>query len=324
MGSKKTTTTKTPTIPDWIQQPTQDLFGQVSDLAGQDPRSFVADPNASLTLADQKAQGLGTDYNSLFGEAASGVRDLLAGGPAAASAAQLGDVSKYFNPFQQDVVNSTVDQLQRAGDRTIKGAQLAYAGPNLGNNASVTEALTRGEVQNGINDAVSNLNLNGWNSAAGLADSQAGRDQQASLLNAQLAAQDNAQKLAAVGQLGQLGALFGDSQRADIGTLAGTGGTLQGIEQAQAGAPLDVASQLGSIYGGLTNPYVGETTKSKTSGGALGAIGSGLLGIGSLFAAPITGGASLGGLTGLGGLFGAKTLGGIGGGAASKAMAGLF
>lgn len=265
----KTKSTTTPTNPSWITQPSEGIAGQLATAGAMDPKSFIAPANDSLLMADQKAQGLGTDYNSLFGEAASGVRDLLNSGPAQATSGQWGNVDQFFNPFQQDVVNSTVGDLQRSGDRTIQNAKLAQAGPNWGDNASVTEALTRGEVQNGINSAVSNLNLQGWNSASGLADSQANRDQQTNLTNAQLSSTDNAQKLAAVGQLGQLGALFGDSQRADIGTLSNTGGTLQGIQQGQAGAPISVPGDIASILAQLGPLFQGQTATgtSKQSGG---------------------------------------------------------
>lgn len=284
----KTTATMTPNNPPWVTDPSVGIFGQLASAGAVDPKTYIAPANDSLLMADQKAQGLGSDYYSLFGDAAGGIKDLLGGSGASASSAQLGDVSKYFNPFQKDVVASTLDTLNRQGDRTIQNAKLAYAGPNWGDNAAVTEALTRGEVQSGINNAVSGLNLQGWNSAAGLAENQAGRDQQTNLLNAQLAQQERAQKLGALGQLGQLGGLFGSNQRADIGTLSDTGGTLQSIDQARAGAPITVPGDIASIIAQLGPLFQGQTTTgtSKSSGG----IGNLLLANAAKGAAALAGG----------------------------------
>lgn len=284
----KTKATMTPDNPTWVTQPSEGIFGQLATAGARDPTSYIAPANDSLMMADQKAQGLGTDYNSLFGDAASGIKDLLAGGPAQASSGQFGDLSKYMNQYTGQVLDTGLQNLNREGDRALTNTRLAYAGPNYGSNASVNEALTQGELANNRSNFISNTLFGSADRAAGLADSQANRDQQTNLTNAQLSSTDNAQKLSALAGLGQLGGLFGDSQRADIGTLSNTGGTLQGIDQATAAAPITVPGDIASIIAQLGPLFQGQTTTgtSKSSGG----LGNQLLSIGGSLGSAFLGG----------------------------------
>jgi len=275
----KTDRTTTPIAPSWAEGPVQDLFGKVSGLAGQDPTSFVAPANSSLLAANDRAMGLtGSPWN--FDAAADVTRGVIGAGAPSASAGGWGDVGKFYNPYNEDVIARTTEDLNRQGDRQMQGVKLGYAGPNYGNNASVAEALSAGEITRSIGDTIGNLRKSGWDTAAGYTDKQADRDQQINMLNASLAAQGQDRALSGAGQLANLSALFDSNQRGNIGTLGATGGTLQDIQQATAGAPISVAGDIGSIMTGLSAPYFGEhevgTQKTSSGGGLLSKIGQGL------------------------------------------------
>lgn len=283
MGLFSTTTknkvdmTTNPTIPDWINGPVSNQFGRVEGMMQGDPTQYVAPAAGSQTMADQRAQTLGSP--ELFSEAGAGLRDLINGGGASASSGTSADkIGLFMNPYQDQVMSRGLDAINRQGDRSMEGVRMAYAGPNYGNNASVSEALTRGEIEANKGDFLTTLLSGGWDSASRLADSQAGRDTQVNMHNASLSTQ---QRLGALQSLINLGATQGADQRANIGTLLDTGGTMRGIDSDQRTAPLDLIDWGTQNLSGLgPGQFLGQrqtgTTTSKQSGGLFSQITGGL------------------------------------------------
>lgn len=126
------------------------------------------------------------------------------------------NIQKYFNPFQQNVIDSTINQNDRARQiAQVRTQQQDSAGHAFGGSRSgVSSALTNEAYDRNSLDALAQLNLTGWNNAAGLAQ------------------QDVQNRLGAAGQLvNTAGAGYGQALQQG-GLLANVGDTQQ--QQAQA------------------------------------------------------------------------------------------
>lgn len=251
-GSKQTqtvnqTTTQTPSVPSYFQNPTMALAGNVERMAGMDPPSFTTPATANQNTAFQQAPGL-LNYQPQ----------------------QLGgmDLTRYMNPYTQSVIDTSLNDLDRARRIAINGNSGAFTtggGPNawLSDRAGVADA----ETNRGFLDQAASL-------SAGL--------RQAGFNNAQGAAQFDINTGLAANQ----------NQRANLGFLADLGATERSIasennpnvaalSQSQALAQL-LASLNPALYTGQTSNTNGTTTAQNKTGfleslGTL-AMGAGALG----------------------------------------------
>ena len=141
------------------------------------------------------------------------------------------DIGAYMNPYQQEVIDRTMADINRS--RQIAGAsdaakaigQKAFGGSRAG----VVEAETAGNYDRNALDAIANLRLQGFNTASGLATGDITRDLQA--------AQANQGSRLAAGQSNQQAGLTANQQRlAAAESLRTTGQTQQdmGIKQIEA------------------------------------------------------------------------------------------
>lgn len=275
-----TNVVQTPTNPAFVQPAIQGLSGQITNLAAQDPYSFVAGADPLQTQAAAGAAGLnGTPWAY---DGASDVTRGIANQTAPDIAALM---AKFQSPYTDQVVNTTLagfdqnagysragDQLARAGDTTFGGSggaiQTALNEQNLSRDRASTEATLRNQ---------------GYQTALGGATSQAGVNQQ-----------NTAQRLAAAGQLAGIANDYGANQRANVGTQSDIGAMLQQLAQNHATAPLATTGALTSMYGSLplgllhgqdTNGTENSTTtgnSTSTVSDPLGTFGSILGGAGSL------------------------------------------
>lgn len=294
----KTTASTTPTNPEWSTNAIQGLTGQVTDLAGQDPQSFVA---GASPLQDQQF-GLAGQMGGAAGGQLTGASS-AASGLAGFQAPQIDDVAQaaaytaaqnmgaYYNPFQQQVAENTTQEMLRgldlATNRNSQGAQLA--GQYGGSRQGVLDANTNRDFFGQLGNTLGNLNLQGFNTAAQYGSGDADRQTGVSQFNAgqkNAAALANQQAgLAGAGIQGQGASLLQSLGLSGYGALGDAGATQQGLEQTQAGAPLSVLQQLAAIQGGLPlglfsgSNSTGTTTQNAGLGGilqGLGALGSGL------------------------------------------------
>src|SRR6185312_15539752 len=170
------------------------------------------------------------------------------------TAAQLSgaDLSPYLNPYQQDVINASVAQNERAREIAQNQANMqntagsAFGGSRSGvSNALTNEAYDRNDQAN-----IANLNAQNFNQAqqAALADiaaqNQMGEFNATQNYNAQLASIQNALAgqqlgLSAANQLGNLG----NSQLAMAAQQAGILGAVGDMQQQQQQAELSAAYQ---------------------------------------------------------------------------------
>lgn len=251
-GSKQTqtvnqTTTQTPNVPSWIQNPAQSIAGNVSALGQMDPSRFVTPATANQNTAFQQAPGL-LNYQPQ----------------------QLGgmDLSRYMNPYTQNVIDTSLNDLDRARRIAINGNSGAFTmggGSNawLSDRAGVADA----ETNRGFLDQAASLSAGlrqaGFNNAQGAAQFD---------INTGLAANQN--QRANLGFLSDLGA----QERA---IASENNPAVAALSQNQALAQL-LASLNPSLYTSQTSNTNGTTTAQNKTGfleslGTL-AMGAGALG----------------------------------------------
>ncbi len=298
---------QTPTNPAWVDSTLQGLTGNLANLSAADPHSFIAGPDALETQAGAGAAGLsGTPW--LYDGAADVTR-----GIANANAPDIASLMGAFKgAFDNRVINPALAAFDQNSALTNAQNKLGLANDVTfgGSGGAITDALTRGQQALARGQLQGGLLSDQYKTALGGAQSQASTD-----------LQSQAQRLAAAGQLADIGSAYGANQRANIGAQGTIGSIMQGLTQAQTGAPLSVAQTLAGISGTLplglehgTNSNSvtdGTSHTTETESDPMKTIGS----LAMLAAAPFTGGASLaGGLGALGGLAGgASALGSLGG-----------
>lgn len=202
---------------------------------------------------------------------------------------------QYYNPFEQQVVDTSLNDLEQARQRAIQqtGQQAMSARAFGGSRHGVAEALTSGEYGRQAGSMLANLRNQGYQQALNLAQQQQMRNQQAGLQGAQF-------RLGAAGQLGQMGQSQTAADMLAAQSLMGLGGARQQLAQQQMNAARNLGlERLGIMQSalGLQMPGMGTTGTTSTPnysnpasgalGGALagyqmfgpyGAIGGGLLG----------------------------------------------
>ena len=137
------------------------------------------------------------------------------------------DIGAYMNPYQQEVIDRTIADVNRgrqiasASDAAKAIGQKAFGGSRAG----VVEAETAGNYDRNLGDQIANLRMQGFNTAAGLATGDITRDLQA--------AQANQGSRLAAGQSNQQAGLTANQQRlAAAESLRSTGTTEQAMEMA--------------------------------------------------------------------------------------------
>lgn len=202
---------------------------------------------------------------------------------------------QYYNPFEQQVVDTSLNDLEQARQRAVQqtGQQAMSARAFGGSRHGVAEALTSGEYGRQAGSMLANLRNQGYQQALNLAQQQQMRNQQAGLQGAQF-------RLGAAGQLGQMGQSQTAADMLAAQSLMGLGGARQQLAQQQMNAARNLGlERLGIMQSalGLQMPGMGTTGTTSTPnysnpasgalGGALagyqmfgpyGAIGGGLLG----------------------------------------------
>jgi len=204
---------------------------------GNDPQSLVAPANGLQNTAAANAINLsGTpwDYDAA---------EELTGAVANADTPNIaGNINRFMSPYLNSVVNATSADLD-ASDGRVRAQQalnLASSGAFGGSGAALTQSATEGELARARATSLGGLRAQGFSQALGAATSQA-----------QLQQQQQAQRLAAAGQLAGIAGEYGANQRANIATQTATGDDLRNISQAQAQAPVTSTQQIVAMLNGL-------------------------------------------------------------------------
>ena len=214
-------------------------------------------------------------------------------------------VQSYFNPFQQQVVDQTLQDIERQRQMASMGLgqQASAARAFGGSRQGVAEGVMAGEYGRTAAQTASNLRNQGYQQALSLAQQQQLANQAAGLQGAQF-------RLGAAQQLGQMGQARTAADLQAAQTAMGLGGARQQFSQQQLDAARNIdLERLGIRQSalGLLSPTMGA---SQTSSGSSYTptttnTGANLLG-GALAGASLFGtGGALAGLGGLGAAGGA-------------------
>jgi hypothetical protein len=205
------TTTSTPTNPEWVTQPFQQLSGQIGGLSQADPKSFVAPTSELQRQAFSGAGGLSTSpayddamslfrgvggagantaATSTFGGATAGPAQTYGGtrlgsAQTARSESLLDNLSAYMSPYTQNVVDSALaDFDQGAGMQTAQAnLDLAKSGAFGGSGAAITKSMLADNLTRGRASTSAGLRDQAFTRGAQLSGDDANRRQQAGLAN---------------------------------------------------------------------------------------------------------------------------------------------
>lgn len=210
-------------------------------------------------------------------------------------------ISRYMNPYQQEVINRTNATINEQGDIVRNRLMGRRAGSNSFGDSSSAIQLAEADrnVIRQVGDNTANLNYQGYNTAAGYTrddfNQARNRDfQGAGMYNQTAGTQlQNLQSLSQLAGLGMqgnemdvsnrqrnitnkltAGTAIQDQNQKMLDAVRGEYGRQQGYDRQQLS---DLASYLGTFTGGTST---GATEDSKTGLGKLG--GAGLIGVGGL------------------------------------------
>jgi hypothetical protein len=274
------TTTSIADLPDWQKQYATDILSRAQALGRQDytlPAYQVAARSPMQQQASQLAvQGIGA-YQPMLqagaGTVGSGVETMRAAlDPLSASiqsAGQIGSqtaanimdptgVQAFMSPYEQAVIDQSMQDIRRAGDIAMQGtrAQAVGAGAFGGSRSGIAEQELNRNVLEQQARTAAQLRASGFQQAQQQQLQRAQAAGQVGLQGAQLM-QSGAGQYGALGQgLGSLGlqqARLGEAQQGlslnDINTLLSLGGQEQGQQQ----AILDAQRQ--TQYQNVMTPY---------------------------------------------------------------------
>lgn len=275
LGGQKTnsTTTTTPNVPDWLLGPAQDNAKRLTELAQTDPSSYVMPADPLQTQASGSAANLGSTSAPGISAATGRLNDLISlqatGAPQISAASLLDNLSGYSSPYTNDVVNSTLADMDAAAGKTRAAQDLALAGAKAfgGSGAALTKSATEGELARARATQEAQLRDAAFTTGANLSNLDAGRRQEASTTNANLKMQNRQDIASNIGEL--ISALSGQdaNTRANIATQEAAGAVNRGIATDQATAPLDFQAWLEQMYQGLDPQlFTGQTSKTKGTG----------------------------------------------------------
>lgn len=262
------------------QQGTQELPKWQQD---QIKSGFALTNAAANRTADQAVAGFSPDQQAAFGQVRAnngmGYGDLdqavtNARGLTGAVGYSDVDLAKYQNPFQQQVIDASMNDLQLMRSRS--NAQIASdaeaAGAFGGDRAVVAQSLNNESLDRTASSNLANLRMQGFNTSAGLAQNDASMRNQFALGNRGLQLSGNA-------QLQQMIEARRGASQTDANNMLAIGNQQQGQDQAMRDWEIQRAqmvSQAGSngAYGGTysstqTGPSVdrvGATMQGLSSG----------------------------------------------------------
>lgn len=121
--------------------------------------SYSANPAATQNPNNGQAQ-------NVYGQAAGAYNQALAGP----------NIGQFFNPFQQQVLGNTMNDISTAQQQAMGqlGAQATAAHAFGGSRHGVAEGATNAGFIKQLGDTSANMNMQGWNSALGAAQGQQG------------------------------------------------------------------------------------------------------------------------------------------------------
>ena len=264
---------RSPDVPIYAQDQIQNMYSGLGNYMQADPQSFVTPVNDIQKAAFNNTGGLfgtGQGYGAAANLAAGSVANPLTAGQAsytasapsaqsgaaqAQGASLLDNFNAYLNPVTDQVVNTTLADMDVAGNRA-KAAQMgryATTGAFGGSRSAIGEGLLDSELARARATADAQLRSNAFNTAAGLSSTDAGMRQGNSQFNA---GQSNSVSMNNA-QMANARALA-DAERQSKLDMFNTGQTNQ-TALAQQDAQLRAAQALAAISGSAADTSVSYT-----------------------------------------------------------------
>ena len=290
-----------------------DLYGRGKAVADRPYQAYGGSTLAGFSPTQTQAQdiatqgALGNVGGATLGQAVGGTQAAMGYNPMqVGTQSSMSNIGQYMNPYLQNVAGNVLSNLDRARQMTQQqnAAAADAAGAFGGSRHGVAEAETNRNFYDVAGQQLGNLFSQGFDTAAGLANTDLNRFLQAQQLNQDAGLQGAQLGLNAAGQLANLS----DQQRqqyfGNAAMLEGVGGQQQAMEQAQLddayqrwleaqNYPRQQVEFLSGITSGM--PSFGGSTSAPVSRN----LGAGALG-GALAGAQLFG--KGGALAGLGGI----------------------
>lgn len=265
-GGGKQTTTQTQSVDPEFKARALDVYSRAQTVADRPYVPFTGEMVAGFTPQQQAAF-------AQFGRAAEAAQPAIGqaqelaravGGYQPQTVAQA--MQAYTNPYEETVVNQALSDIERARQiaQTQQAAAATRAGAFGGSRQGVAEAETNRAALEQAARTAAQLRSAGFETAAGLGARDIAAAQQA-----------EAQRLAAAGQLGQLGAAQQAALTQGAQGLFGAGGAQQQLEQArledaykrfaeEQAYPLQQLQIMEQALGFFPNPMTTTSTQRQT------------------------------------------------------------
>lgn len=251
-------------LPAWVDSASQGNYAFAEQVANRPFQQYSGPTVAGQTGTEQSAvpilqQGM-AGANSAYGAAqqaiggVAGYKPQMVGGPAAVGDVKAQtlpgtDLSKYLNPYTQNVVDTTLAGMDRASSATLQANDDASRSQGAwgGSRSGVQQAVLQAENIRNKAATEAGLRSTAFNTATGLAQADNQSMLQAALANQGKDTTANAQRIQ-VGTANQNAGLAG----AQLGLQAGT--AMQGVGDSitnSSGKNALLASQLGANERGV-------------------------------------------------------------------------
>lgn len=254
------TTTATPSVPDWLANPYKTSATQVGQLQSMDPSQFAPQTSQLEQQAFDGGSNLSVSPN--YGQATTQLNGINYNPQQIQGQSLLSGLQQYFNPYKDQVLNPVLNDMdvQAGQTRAAQSAKEAATGSFRGSRAGIAEGQTEGNLARARATTEGGLLNNMYDTATSLSSQDAARRQEAQSANASNGIAANSQRLQGAGLLSTIGQQQGSDARANLGTQATLGALQQQIGDAQRQEPLTYQQQMQGLLSGLDpSLFTGKT-----------------------------------------------------------------
>ena len=200
-------------------------------------------------------------------------------------------LERYMNPYQDQVINSTVDQMRRQAEIDQSNLNAIFNDGAFGSSSHlVNYGQMASDLQRNVGDAVGALNYQGYNQAVNNALGQFNQDANRSLTAGSILPQYASTALSGMDALQRQGAYDYDIYRQNLDDLMTAGnvvqnqnqalldvvrGEIQGVTDYPYNQLAEISNLLGPFSSGTSSQLVEQQNPLSTAGGALMFLGSG-------------------------------------------------
>jgi len=291
MGGKKKVVNETrEDLSDFSRQQYDTISGNVNRLMGQEFTPYSGQRVAGVSDLEREAGqtflGQTEDVRGLLGDATGRIQTGAQYTPEQIQAQSFAnaDLSAYTNPFQQQVIDAQLADIERQRGQTSEriDADASKAAAFGGSRQAIQQAESDRNFADIAAETGANLRSQGFQQAAAMYQQDAARQMQADLANQQAGMSGAELRMRGAGLLGDMAGRMSDADMRE----AAMRGSLGELERAQQQAELDAQYQ--SYLMAYDDPYrraqiqlglLGETpmlqnnrATQTTSGGGLGSL----------------------------------------------------